>query len=528
MVSSYSLQFYCSDEKYMQFQVDNNLQYVCATCRGECYQVKDLEDAVKELWRRRDEIDQDLVASLRAAAGLPTEEELYYISSDDEENKSIISKHDFGRTLKFSLKGVVEKSAKKPKDYGTKFDTKKHMEKKGLQMFHINNIETSEVSEHLHDAKLNDLCSHADKIQLGDHTTEGRDTGVSNVVLVNHGEGTCSINQPGALKRKFVDNVSTNSEDTTPRIVKLKSSYSQDESRKGSVKSNPVRAPKLVIHLGGWNKNPSNSPISDSSGHQREHELNTSQGDENDTPGQFRSHNYDVREGDQPSLRKATPEVYVPDKFMRRRAADREEPASQKVGTLLAERNLLAIGAVKEICPSRGDRASSRNQLVRLPDVVSKGIGNASKKHDMLLQKDSKPLLKLKFKNPYLENPSSWVTQNDDEKSLVKGQRSKRKRSSNIEKLALQDNYTSRMEQGSVDASMDANWILKRLGKDAIGKRVEVHQPSDNSWHMGTVADVSEGKSKVSINLDDGRSKTVELGKHGVRFLPKKQKQSKK
>jgi hypothetical protein len=29
---------------------------------------------------------------------------------------------------------------------------------------------------------------------------------------------------------------------------------------------------------------------------------------------------------------------------------------------------------------------------------------------------------------------------------------------------------------------MEANWILKKLGYDAIGKRVEVHQPSDNSW----------------------------------------------
>jgi hypothetical protein len=28
-----------SDDKYMQFQVDGKLQYKCATCRGECYQV---------------------------------------------------------------------------------------------------------------------------------------------------------------------------------------------------------------------------------------------------------------------------------------------------------------------------------------------------------------------------------------------------------------------------------------------------------------------------------------------------------
>jgi hypothetical protein len=29
----------CSEEKYQQFQVDTNLQYTCAACRGECSQV---------------------------------------------------------------------------------------------------------------------------------------------------------------------------------------------------------------------------------------------------------------------------------------------------------------------------------------------------------------------------------------------------------------------------------------------------------------------------------------------------------
>lgn len=29
----------CSDEKYQQFQADQNLQYTCAACRGDCYQV---------------------------------------------------------------------------------------------------------------------------------------------------------------------------------------------------------------------------------------------------------------------------------------------------------------------------------------------------------------------------------------------------------------------------------------------------------------------------------------------------------
>ncbi|MCI41529.1 PHD finger family protein, partial [Trifolium medium] len=59
---------FCSDERYHQFQVDGNLQYTCPTCRGECYQVKNLEDAVQELWRRKNIADRDLITSLRAAA----------------------------------------------------------------------------------------------------------------------------------------------------------------------------------------------------------------------------------------------------------------------------------------------------------------------------------------------------------------------------------------------------------------------------------------------------------------------------
>ncbi|CAH2079574.1 unnamed protein product [Thlaspi arvense] len=58
-----------SDAKYLQFQVDGNLQYKCATCRGECYQVKDHQDAVQELWKKKDVVDKDLVATLRANRG---------------------------------------------------------------------------------------------------------------------------------------------------------------------------------------------------------------------------------------------------------------------------------------------------------------------------------------------------------------------------------------------------------------------------------------------------------------------------
>jgi hypothetical protein len=41
-----------------------------------------------------------------------------------------------------------------------------------------------------------------------------------------------------------------------------------------------------------------------------------------------------------------------------------------------------------------------------------------------------------------------------------------------------------RHQQSTDDEVMDANWILRKLGKDAIGKRIEVHQASDGKWFV--------------------------------------------
>lgn len=115
-------------------------------------------------------------------------------------------------------------------------------------------------------------------------------------------------------------------------------------------------------------------------------------------------------------------------------------------------------------------------------------------RNDMVLQKKQpadtsvnsltlpKPLLKLKFKNPYFEQRSSWTPQGEEVNS-VKGQRSKRKRPS-AEKVSVEDDesYPQLHQENPMGEAMDANWILQKLGKDAIGKRVEVHQSSDNTW----------------------------------------------
>lgn len=40
------------------------------------------------------------------------------------------------------------------------------------------------------------------------------------------------------------------------------------------------------------------------------------------------------------------------------------------------------------------------------------------------------------------------------------------------------------------------------------------------------VIDVFEGTSTLSVKFDDGRAKTMELGKQGIRFVTQKQKRS--
>lgn len=101
------------------------------------------------------------------------------------------------------------------------------------------------------------------------------------------------------------------------------------------------------------------------------------------------------------------------------------------------------------------------------------------------LPKDSKLSLKLKIKKPNLENQNSQIPQHEEEKNSTRGQRSKRKRSSTFMERTERTSYDEDKDftHSHQDSEMmEANWILKKLGKDAIGKRVEVHQSAGNSW----------------------------------------------
>lgn len=436
-----------SDEKYLQFQADGNLQYKCATCRGEGYQVKDLQDAVQELWKKKDMVDAELVASLRAAAGLPTDEEIFSISpfSDDEENGPVS-----GRSVKLSIKGLVDKSPKKSKEY------RKHASKK----VHHAKSEPQQDSEVHHgmESKRSRLISGAKIDSFGIQINERSDVRSSVA-------GICSTHEPRIVKHKRVDDVMVTDEEKPSRIVRIKCSNKPHDS---DSEETSLKAKKLVINLGARKINVSDSSKSNVVSHSTDRDQSSGEVRTLKISGRFGKTKSEGSKGTFGSIT--------------------QFPASTSAGSHVDDKT--------SISPS--------------------------------LQKEARPLLKFKLRKPDSGDQTSLVTtQSEDEKlSSGKGQRSKRKRpSSLVDKASLEEDGDSRQDSPMSDEMMDANWILKKLGKDSIGKRVEV-QGSQNSWNKGTVTDVIRDTSTLSVSLDDGSMKTFELGKHNVRFIPQKQKRS--
>ncbi|KAL4342130.1 hypothetical protein GQ457_08G023880 [Hibiscus cannabinus] len=553
-----------SDEKYLQFQVDGNLQYKCATCRGECYQVADLEDAVRELWKRRDIADRDLIASLRAAAGLPTQEKIFSISpySDDEENGPMMVKNEFGRSLKFSLKGLADKSPKKNKEYGKKSSSKKHPKKKAHQSSLISKGESQlsfEGNQNIHSQGYS--LGEDRNNEVASQINEGQD--VSSPVA-----GICSTNQPGFLKHKLVDEVMVSDEDRASRVIKIKSNKSHnldhgDGNRKHSSKSKTVKAKKLVINLGAQKINVTNSPMSDASSFQRDqdvtsyngvqdanqhiigdksldrHDRTAKSGDGDGVHRYTKSRGVKImgREGNLIKFGKIRSEI--PESRSKAGAANSSdeykivplEHTRIASGKESIDGNRLAAAPSGDVSTLRGGKVVSGKHLEDRDDMYGESSEDCGRTPILnSLPKDPKPSLKFKLKKP-VGNQNSQAHY-DEEKSSIKGQRSKRKRPSPfMEKSFFNEdediNATQSHQDSLMDGMMDASWILKKLGKDAVGKKVEIHQASDNSWHKGAITDTIEGTSTLSVRLDDGRVKSLELGKQGVRFVLQKQKRSK-
>ncbi|XP_031127867.1 uncharacterized protein LOC116029953 isoform X2 [Ipomoea triloba] len=535
-----------SDEKYLQFQVDGNLQYACPTCRGDCYQVRNLEEAVQELWRRKDEADKGLIASLRAAAGLPTQEEIFSISPfSDDEDSPVVSKNEYGRSLKFSLKGLAEKSPKKSKEYGKKSSSKKYGKNKGHQISSTGKAESHLGFEGHTDAPSGDIITN-EEIRA---CKSGERDCFSPAIAGSLTEGICSVNEAGVVKHKFIDEVTANNGNRASRMVQIKGNkhHSTSDDDVGThTTSKTTKGTKLVIHLGTWNKNLTGSPKSEASSCPREQNLTTSNGSED--LGQQKLNEYTERkeivatggkghradqmqgqkvrgkEGHVIKIKKPSPETA--DGTVKPGNGSSASPLNAPIvaGKRSNEGSVAAPRTVIQIPGSRGNKVSSARHAGGEPGVTddSRADDRNSTPPTHPVQKDPKPLLKLKFKNPYPDGHNAWAS-TEDEKGVIKGQRSKRKRPLPSGEKSSATADPRWYEDNSMDEMMDANWILQKLGKDAIGKRVEVHQQSDNTWHRGKVTEFFEGPSVVAVTLDDGKTENIELGKQGIRFVPQKQ-----
>ncbi|KAL5205890.1 hypothetical protein ABZP36_034099 [Zizania latifolia] len=515
-----------SEEKYHQFQSDQNLQYTCAACRGECSQIRDTEDAVRELWKRRDIVDHDLMASLRAAAALPSLEDVSpsYPNSDDERLGAHVMKNDGKNKLKFSFKSnsskaALDSSEQEKNAIKSTGSNKKHSKKKGNQ-----NNKTVCDQDEVFLEKRNEAKSLS---SLGDQTANvTRDkSSFKNDADVFLLSSTRSVEKD--LKSSSVK-AAANNADMIPKVKikgsKVPSLHFKDVGEENAAKSDTAKGTKLVIHLGSRHKSRSGSPRSEMSNSQKE-ELGSMHGGKVDVTSQFKSSRSEIKEK---SVMKLVRETGVQQNSLLGDlgASKKHATGKRSNATVSGLENASESGTRSR---SFGNKQSVVNQLTGNQGAASISVNNSP---DSL-----KPsLLKLKFKRPIFEQPSTqasqpeepgaWASQ-QEELNVAKGQRSKRKRPS-LDKMEGSEDKppAKRHEQSTGDEAMDANWILRKLGKDAIGKRIEVQLASDGKWHQGVVSNVINGA--LCLQLDNGRSENVELGKQAIRLIAQRSKGGKK
>lgn len=520
-----------SEEKYQQFQADQNLQYTCASCRGECSQIRDAEDAVRELWKRRNIVDHDLMVSLRAAAGLPSLEDVTPCpNSDDERLGALVLKNDGRNTLKFSFKSnsskppldQSEQEKNVPKNSGT---NKKHSKKKGNQG-NKSVADPNEIFlERRHEVKS--MSSH-----LGDHTVD-----------VNHDRNSFKNNENVFVlsstrsSEKDLKSTSakaaTDSADMIPKVKikgsKVPSLHFKDIGEENNAKGDTGKGTKLVIHLGTRHKSKSGSPKSEMSNSHKEQELGLMHGGKIDVTSHFKSSKNSKKEK---SVMKLVGETGV-HSVQQRSSLLGDLGTSKKHAT--GKRSSALISGMENASES-GTRSRSFGHKQSIPSQLTESQGTASFAVNNSPDSLKPSLLKLKFKRPHLEQPSAqvsqpeepatWASQQED-LNVAKGQRSKRKRPS-TDKMDGSEGSTpsKRHGQSTGDEAMDATWILRKLGNDAIGKRIEIQLASDGKWHQGVVSNVISGM--LCVQLDNGSSENLELGKQAVRLIAQRSKGGKR
>uniref|UniRef100_R7W7R3 Histone-lysine N-methyltransferase HRX n=1 Tax=Aegilops tauschii TaxID=37682 RepID=R7W7R3_AEGTA len=493
-----------------------------------CLKIRDAEDAVRELWKRRNIVDHDLMVSLRAAAGLPSLEDVTPCpNSDDERLGALVLKNDGRNTLKFSFKSnsskppldQSEQEKNVPKNSGT---NKKHSKKKGNQG-NKSVADPNEIFlERRHEVKS--MSSH-----LGDHTVD-----------INHDRNSFKNNENVFVlsstrsSEKDLKSTSakaaTNSADMIPKVKikgsKVPSLHFKDIGEENNAKGDTGKGTKLVIHLGTRHKSKSGSPKSEMSNSHKEQELGLMHGGKIDVTSHFKSSKSSKKEK---SVMKLVGETGV----QQRSSLLGDLGTSKKHAT--GKRSSALISGMENASES-GTRSRSFGHKQSIPSQLTESQGTASVPVNNSPDSLKPSLLKLKFKRPHLEQPSAqvsqpeepatWASQQED-LNVAKGQRSKRKRPS-TDKMDGSEGSTpsKRHGQSTGDEAMDATWILRKLGNDAIGKRIEIQLASDGKWHQGVVSNVISGM--LCVQLDNGSSENLELGKQAVRLIAQRSKGGKR
>lgn len=220
-----------------------------------------------------------MIASLRADAGLPTQEEIFDISpfSDDEDSEPVLLKSEYSRSLKFSLKGLGDKSPKKTKEYGKKSSKKKYG-KKGNETSFTSGTDAQNFGGHTNGPLFgcNSGDNKTEEIQFSGEPATSAGAGILP-------EGICSVNEAAISKHKYVDEVTTAAGTKTSRTIKIKNNKphgltNREDSGAHSGMLNTGHGPKLVIHLGGRNRNTNSATKYEASSLKRGQYLTSSNG----------------------------------------------------------------------------------------------------------------------------------------------------------------------------------------------------------------------------------------------------------
>lgn len=634
-----------SDEKYREFQLDNNLRYTCAACRGDCYQVKDMDDAADVLWRRRNEAERDIISQRQAAAGLPPKDESP--SSDDDKDDHVVHVED--RTLKktvkvqpLKVKDREGKSSKKP-EIGKKKSVK--VEKGGtagsIKKLKIT-LPKSDMGKSQAHTQLNDIADgraigvveqratpitekmHKKKngsvvklIKLADHKTqvgERSAPGNERKVAISLGDrrtpGNTMCDSHTIASGEKINSKKLKSKKNSKKSESKKAmnAFTEKASLENQVKmvkfvskADNLTGTKVVLHLPSKEKGSKNkvkmkipavlTSTEDSLEGQRGSNQFQSDAEETESEGPYdldaRLHEgrdgfqdlYTEKDGESVEDASQIQAWGVNGEIARRRRMPNLKYRDMDTG---ARKPIKVSKESLNSSEKRGNSFRTRldnmgvNEDLEYTDTASGKGGMSSITLDKVLRerekgffdaasavsqdedssgvprkrlkvldlsrkseeeegngtKDavSKVSLKLKFKKPVGENSvHPGHTEKISGSSAIRGQRSKRKKHHLLESGKLTDHeqegnlHINQEEDGKIS---DDSWILQKLGKDAVDKRVEVFRPRDRLWHKGTVTEVLPLKSQFIVSSDDGRQETIEFGKKSVRILSHSKKHS--